>query len=174
VLGLKGRDTFPSRKKDLPPSVHDHHHHHHHHHRPTPSSALRPRARGALTAALDPHETASFLHAQLPAAVEQSRWLLQALQGVADAAAAAADVAEPATGAAKAAAANSGGWLAAPIGAIEKAISFIHEVRWVVCWDQWMDLLGWGRVDRSAPCAHSLRFPHHAMPLAARRWRAWA
>lgn len=73
---------------------------------------------------VDPHEAASFLHT--PHAVEQSQWLLQALQGVADAAATAV---EPATDAAKAAAANNGGWLAGPIGAIEKSISFIHEVR---------------------------------------------
>jgi hypothetical protein len=94
--------------------------------RPTPSSALfRARGRGALKAALDPHEAASFIHTQLPAAVEQSRFLLQALQGVADAA---VDAVEPATEAAKAAAANNGGWLAGPIGAIEKSIVFIHEV----------------------------------------------
>lgn len=79
---------------------------------------------------LDPHETACFIHTQLPVAVEQSRVLLQALQGVADAA---VDAVEPATGAAKAAAANNGGWLAAPIGAIEKAIVFIHEVCIRVC-----------------------------------------
>lgn len=105
-----------------------------HNTRPIPSSSGRSssvRNRGALTAVVDPHEAASFLHTQLPTALEQSQWLLQALQGLADAAVSAA---EPATDAAKAAATNNGGWLAAPISAIEKSISFIHEVRASV-WD---------------------------------------
>lgn len=111
--------------------------------RPT-SHALRPspaRARGALRAALDPHEAASFIHTQLPLAAEQSRALLQALQGVA---ADAAAVAEPATEAAKAAAANNGGWLAGPIGAIEKAIVFIHEVSACAAVGTWAGVAWWG------------------------------
>ena len=92
--------------------------------RPTPRSHRR--SRGALRAALDPSEAAGFIHTHLPAAVEQSQWLLQSLQGVADAA---TDAVEPAMEATKAAAAaNNGGWLAGPIGLIEKSIVFIHEV----------------------------------------------
>ena len=92
--------------------------------------------------------------------------LLQAIQGVADAAAGAVEPA--ATEAAKAAAANNGGWLAAPIGAIEKAIVFIHEVRaytrvWMwwesVGVDGWMDWVdGEGSLINSTPVHLSIMY----------------
>lgn len=84
-----------------------------------------------LKAVVDPGHVAEVVHTHLPSS---SVWLLQTLQGVADAAAATApdtagavEGSKEMTGAAAAAAANNGGWLAAPIGAIEKAITFMHE-----------------------------------------------
>ncbi|GAB5030766.1 preprotein translocase subunit [Nannochloropsis oceanica] len=94
-------------------------------------SSHRRQKAGALKAVVDPNEVAGFVQTHLPSS---SQWLLQTLQGVADAAVATAPDAAAAvengkelTGAAAAAAANNGGWLAAPIGAIEKAITFMHE-----------------------------------------------
>lgn len=80
---------------------------------------------GALKAVVDPTEVAGFVHTHLPSS---SQWLLQTLQGVADTAVATApEAAKELTGAAAAAAKDNGGWLAAPIGAIEKAITYMHE-----------------------------------------------
>jgi len=94
-------------------------------------SSRRRHGAGALKAVVDPNEVAGLVHTHLPSS---SQWLLQTLQGVADAAiatapdaAAVVETGKELTGAAAAAAKDNGGWLAAPIGAIEKAITYMHE-----------------------------------------------